>query len=156
RFGAHAAVRNGPARVKQFVSKLHAWWQRTTRRSSLSVPYEVACRCGQLLHGQRQARFQAPRCPQCGRAVFVLPQSALPPINGASPARASVAPPTSPARARRDWPGIVTGVALGVIGIVVALFLLLYALGRNSGTDHLPRGTSPLTLIRERMATGSK
>jgi hypothetical protein len=41
------------------------------------VTYEVMCVCGELLRGERQRRHQVVTCPNCGRAVFVLPASAL-------------------------------------------------------------------------------
>jgi hypothetical protein len=40
------------------------------------VPFEVACSCGQVARGIRQARFQVVTCAGCGEALFVLPVSA--------------------------------------------------------------------------------
>ena len=51
-----------------------------------ATPYNVACANGHRLRGNRTEGYQALRCPTCGEAVFVLPQSPLPepPVPAAS------------------------------------------------------------------------
>jgi hypothetical protein len=39
------------------------------------VAYELPCRCGQVLHGQRRPSWQILACPRCGRKRFLLPNS---------------------------------------------------------------------------------
>jgi hypothetical protein len=39
------------------------------------MSYEVPCRCGQVLRGQRQEARQIVACPRCGRKCFILPKS---------------------------------------------------------------------------------
>ena len=46
--------------------------------SAAAVPYSVACANGHRLRGERTEGYQALRCPSCGEAVFILPQSPLP------------------------------------------------------------------------------
>ena len=43
-----------------------------------ATPYNVACANGHRLRGHRTEGYQALRCPSCGEAVFILPQSPLP------------------------------------------------------------------------------
>ena len=43
-----------------------------------ATPYNVACANGHRLRGNRTEGYQALRCPSCGEAVFILPQSPLP------------------------------------------------------------------------------
>ena len=43
-----------------------------------ATPYNVACANGHRLRGNRTEGYQALRCPTCGEAVFILPQSPLP------------------------------------------------------------------------------
>ena len=43
-----------------------------------ATPYNVACANGHRLRGIRTEGYQALRCPSCGEAVFILPQSPLP------------------------------------------------------------------------------
>lgn len=42
------------------------------------VPYDVACRCGHHIEGERLARFQTVPCPRCGELLFVLPNDVYP------------------------------------------------------------------------------
>lgn len=42
------------------------------------VPYDVACRCGHHVEGERLPRFQIVPCPRCGQLLFILPNDAYP------------------------------------------------------------------------------
>jgi hypothetical protein len=53
-------------------------WFKIGRKDSEPVPFEVACSCGQLARGFRQATHQVIACKACGRQVFILPKSPFP------------------------------------------------------------------------------
>ncbi len=52
------------------------WFKLPQRRSSslASHPFEVTCRCGNTVAGERTERGQAVVCPQCETRCFVLPR----------------------------------------------------------------------------------
>lgn len=91
---------------------------RPTLKASIS--YDVPCRCGRLLHGQRQPTGQLVPCPHCGRKHFVFPSSAwLPP-------RAASAPePVRRLNFRRFLIVLIVGgaLAMGLIFLFVRPFL---------------------------------
>jgi hypothetical protein len=51
------------------------WWQPGQKESPPGIPYEVACVCGKIAHGFRQAHHQEVPCKGCGKIVFILPYS---------------------------------------------------------------------------------
>jgi hypothetical protein len=53
-------------------------WFQIGRKHFESVPFEVACACGQLAKGYRRPDHQVIACPGCGRSIFILPLSPLP------------------------------------------------------------------------------
>jgi hypothetical protein len=93
--------------------------------------FAVACGCGGTARGVRTRRRQVVACPACGRPVFVLPASPLPPPDGAAqPAAAG----------RRAWrlPLLAAAVALALL---LALFLaLFYLLPRRPDSPDTPSG----------------
>lgn len=91
--------------------------------ASPTFEYDVFCRCGQRLHGQRLKNFQTPPCPACGHRVFVLPRSPLPPVrSAASPAEGA----TSAFHRRLTWCVVAPAGAILVI-VLVALVVLVWA-----------------------------
>jgi hypothetical protein len=50
-----------------------------------AAPFAVACACGRVARGARGPRRQVVSCPACGRPVFVLAASPLPPDPAAVP-----------------------------------------------------------------------
>jgi DNA-directed RNA polymerase subunit RPC12/RpoP len=54
--------------------------------------YQVACREGHVIRGERTEGYQALRCPHCGDGVFVLPRSPLPLPTPPASARAKPRP----------------------------------------------------------------
>lgn len=88
--------------------------------------YEVPCGCGHALRGFRRRRRQVLRCPACGRKVFVLARSPLPPTD----VNAALSPPSPGRRPKRlgAWrfpltAGAATLAILLVIFIAAAPFL---------------------------------
>lgn len=75
------------------------------------LTYDVACACATRLTGVRTTTSQAVPCPRCGRAVFVLPHSPLPPPDAVAPD-----PPAAPARRRVG--GLV--LLLALVGLLIA------------------------------------
>jgi hypothetical protein len=66
--------------VNQLAGKLRHWWRPTPQQVRAPVPFEVVCYCNQTTQGLRQAKHQVVRCAHCGRNLFVLPYSPLPPL----------------------------------------------------------------------------
>jgi hypothetical protein len=95
-------------------------WRPAPSGSSVVVPYEVTCACGQAVRGGRKRRHQVVPCPACGASVFVLPRSPWPPVPDANGA---VAAGAAPARGRSPWlmPAVAGAVSLAAL---LALFLL--------------------------------
>jgi hypothetical protein len=83
--------------MRNLVARVQHWWRPGRRPAGSAAPYEVACACGQVLRGRRQARHQVLRCAGCGQPVFVLPYSPLP--DAGTPG----APGGSPAAGRPLW-----------------------------------------------------
>jgi hypothetical protein len=113
----------------KLVSRVRRWWRPGSRRFGIAAPYEVACACGNVLRGQRQARHQVVRCGACHQPVFVLPYSPLPrwsaadvPASGGDPA-----PPAARAAALRfwRWPLIAGGLTLAVLVAVFTVCLVV-------------------------------
>src|SRR5438445_2914074 len=92
----------GAAGVKQWVDKVRKWLGTPGRPGQAVVAYEVACSCGYLLRGFRQSRHRVARCPDCGRDVFVLPASPLPPVAAAVDSSSSLEAATVPVRRNRQ------------------------------------------------------
>ncbi len=121
--------------MRSLVARVRRWW-RLGGSSATVTPFEVACACGQVQRGLRQSRHQVLRCA-CGRDVFVLGRSPLPPP---PPRGASVSGLRGPGR--REGPGLrdrVTPPAAGwwrwpllaaalTLAAVVALYAVLFGL----------------------------
>ena len=87
------------------LDRAKRWLQRDeTAETPSSQSFSVVCSQGHRLHGQRNAGYQALRCPTCGAAVFVLPASPLPepraPLSHSRPS--ATAAPRTPA-SPRNW-----------------------------------------------------
>ena len=73
-------------------------------------PFELICEAGHSVRGHRWTNYQAAECPECGKQVFVLPLSPLPP-----PA-APVVRKLAPKRPRRRRRGLRLGVRAKYFG----------------------------------------
>jgi hypothetical protein len=114
--------------MRDVVARVRGWWRLGSGHSGAGSPYEVACACGQVARGQRQATHQVIRCATCQQSVFVLPYSPLPrwsaaevPANGAPRAR------TAAGRIASRWwlwPLVAGAVTLAVVVAGFALVLL--------------------------------
>jgi hypothetical protein len=102
--------------VRRLWGGLRAWWRTGPDRPAPA--FAVACRCGHVLRGLRQARAQVLPCPVCGRNLFVLPASPYLTVRDESP------PPSSPRLARPSWRG-----PLRAAGLTLFVVLLLFAFG---------------------------
>jgi DNA-directed RNA polymerase subunit RPC12/RpoP len=128
-------------------------WRRPPSASSVVVPYEVTCACGQAVRGLRKRRHQVVRCPGCGAAVFVLPRSPWPPVeDGARPAAAAGA---APAVARSPWlmPAVAGAVSLAVL--LVLFLLALPLLSRRAPTEQAQMASQDQRLAAA-MAAGER
>jgi hypothetical protein len=133
----------------------HWFGAHDSGRAAIS-PYEVACACGTLLRGARQARYQVPRCAQCGRDVFVLPWSPLPPARAARDERtpAPTARPEDEGQRTTDKSRLLLPVVLFSLSLVLAAGVLWWARGPGSGKK--PAGGSDLDEVRTRIVAGAK
>jgi hypothetical protein len=95
------------------------------------VPFTLSCPCGQKVAGQRQAKHQVVRCAGCGRSLFVLPFSPLPPVSADKAVTPSpAARPRMPSR--RSWLLPVAAASLTLAVVIIAFALLLhYLLGKR-------------------------
>jgi hypothetical protein len=89
----------------------------------VAAPYEVACACGRVLRGRRQARHQELPCEACGQPVFILAYSALAEGGTANGGSARTGAPPAPDRGVRRspwlWPLLA---ALATLAVVVSAF----------------------------------
>src|SRR4051794_866811 len=98
---------------------LNRLWRAFHTQTSVGHGFAVACRCGAMVTGQRQRRYQSVPCPACGRPVFVLGKSPLPPT-GLAPESAEPGRPAAP-RWRRPWLAPVLG-GVGTLAAVLVAF----------------------------------
>ena len=117
--------------------------------------YEVPCGCGRVLRGARQQRRQILRCPGCGRKVFVLAKSPVPP-----PAAMAAADPASPARRPKRlgpwWGPLIAGVVTLTILIVIFVAAAPF-LGRpapHADGEPLPNLSGRMAAGRQALARG--
>jgi hypothetical protein len=161
--------------MRNLVAKVRGWWGEG---ATAPAPYEVACSCGHVLSGSRQARAQVVPCGTCRRRVFVLALSPLPPPlpRGASisglrgsgrpelmeEARAllvkpSKAPAAKPARRYWGWPLLAAGLTLAAVAVAIGLLIgFLQPRPPTAGTS--PGGPDVAGLIEEgekALATGN-
>ena len=125
-------------------------WRPAPSGSSVVVPFEVTCACGQVVRGRRLRRHQVVRCPACGAAVFVLPRSPWPPVDG-SPLPAGGAAP----RARSPWlmPAVAGAVSLAIL---VVLFLLALPLLSRHPSVRRTEEASPAERLAVRLDLGRR
>lgn len=123
-------------------------WLAAARASRLPPsPYEVACVCGQVLHGQRRPHHQVVRCPVCGHGVFILPSS--PWLAATTPDEGVARPRSSPWR----MPVIA---AVCSLAVVLAVYLtVIPRLSREAG--HPAAGpASSAAALRQRVQAGER
>jgi len=103
--------------------------------------YEIECRCGAVVRGQRLAASQSVACTGCGRPVYVLPMSPLPPelLGSLAGGTAPEFPALKLAGPTRFWvgPSVAAVVALAIVGVVIASIVHRYRLSNGSGTSGL-------------------
>jgi hypothetical protein len=120
-------------------------WRPAPSGSSVVVPYEVTCACGQAVRGARKRRHQVVPCPACGAPVFVLPRSPFPAVPGAAPAAGGG---VALAAGRSPWlmPAVAGAVSLAVL-------LVLFLLSVPLLSRHAPKGQTEETSPAGRLAS---
>jgi hypothetical protein len=137
--------------VLPILSQLRHWLNVTGQQAQTPVPYEVACTCGSLLRGFRQASYQVPKCTRCGRNVFILPLSPLPPVvpdNDPNPAVA----PSMPKNRRNHRPLLAARLALALVSLALAGLVLLRV--GNTRPGDLPAPADDLEDMRFHFQAG--
>jgi hypothetical protein len=99
-----------------------------------AAPAPVGCACGHTVTVPRQALHQVLPCPACGRPIFVLPRSPLPPVEPAVAAPAAAPARAAPAARWRFWLVPVAAAAATLALIGVGLAVLWPFLGPPSAT----------------------
>ncbi len=136
--------------VQKLFARVRRWGRRT---AGPAPPYEVVCSCGRALRGVRQARRQVVPCTACGRPVFVLPWSPLPP-----PGSELGPKPCVPGGRLGPWrlPLIAASATLAVL--IVAFSTALPFLGRSApppqGPERPPDVGAMTTAGRRALADG--
>jgi hypothetical protein len=121
--------------VIRLVSRAQRWWQNVRRQPAAPVAFEVACACGEVARGQRQARHQELRCARCTQPVFVLPYSPLRPV--ADDGTSAAGGPSSLLQSR-PW---LLPVAAAVVTLALVVLAFVYFLPRIMS----PREATPAT-----------
>jgi hypothetical protein len=140
--------------MTNLIARARRWWKRDGLRAP-PVPYEVACACGEVARGLRQARHQVVRCGACGGPVFVLPRSPLlTPVEESAPA-----PRGGPVRPRRvpawGWPLVGAAVTLAAVVVVYAVLLgSLVGRPKPAGPPPGPDASRPLRAGEAALAAG--
>jgi hypothetical protein len=143
----------------RLVARVRQWWHPGPAASA--APYEVACACGEVLRGRRQARHQVLHCGRCGQPVFVLPSSPL--AEGETSVGAAGGPGARNGQAGRPvwlWPLLA---AVPTLALVIGAYaVVLHALNRpppasapgdSADSDaHLQAGRKALAAGRFRLA----
>jgi hypothetical protein len=138
--------------------KVARWWKSDgPRYPAQAMAYEVACACGRVVRGQRQARPQVIACPACGNRLFVLPASPLPPVG--SPPGTKPGLPAGPRISARPWllPLIAALVTLVIVICVLVFFLmplLTSRTGPSSRTGDRERLTHHIDTGKQALADG--
>ncbi len=140
--------------MPRFASYVQGWWTLLGKPAQSSVHFEITCACGHATVGTRGAKHQVLACAACGRKMFVLPLSRLPPVL------------TDAERARQDtWlrrlrervlslgPGQQALLASGCTLMVVAL--ILFAALRGLIPAHSPELEEPGAVARH-MQSGQR
>lgn len=93
--------------MPRLAERLRAWTrgEKSASPRQLSVPFAVACDCGEVLTGLRQAQFQVLPCPRCQNTVWVAARSPWPAPRVVQLHR--VPPPTTAAEAAARSTGTV-------------------------------------------------
>jgi hypothetical protein len=107
--------------VLKVVGKMRAWVTADPQAAIPPVPYEVACVCGTAARGIRQARHQVLTCASCGRKLFVLPFSPLPPV-ASLPAGSTTPPAARIPKGRGYW-----RLPLAAAGLTLLVVILTFA-----------------------------
>lgn len=131
----------------KIVAKVRQWCRSDPRRPEQDIAYQVVCACGQTFRGVRQPRFQVVRCEACGRSVFVLGRSPLPPPEALND---QVSPHSLSASVSWRRPVLAAGLTLALV--IVVFVLLLTALGRRGPS--IP--ADGVETIQDRIAAGQR
>src|SRR5579883_2421730 len=115
---------------------LRQWWRPSSPAPTPQVPFEVACPCGTLARGMRQARHQVLTCAACGRPVFILPFS---PFLIASPTIAPARFGPAKSRPRSPWRRPLLAALLTLVAAAGILAALLPHLLRPAYPSPEPR-----------------
>lgn len=111
----------------QLVRQVQRWWIDLRGQVPVVVPFQVACACGTVATGSRAPVHQAVPCAACGRMLFVLPVSPLPPVReekGQESDKSSTLAKGSAAGWSQWWLPLTAGAAtLLVVVLVFALAL---------------------------------
>jgi hypothetical protein len=123
------------------------WWKRMlVRRGARPTDrpsfFEIACACGQVHRGMREAERQILSCEKCGERVFALPRSEWPAVE-AHAENGPQAPERKPSSGRDDeiqikWMPLLAAATL--LGVCVAIPLL-----------YLHRPRSPVPEVEEHL-----
>jgi hypothetical protein len=116
------------------------------------APYEVACGCGYLMRGFRQASHQVARCPDCGHEVFILPASPLPAVAPFVEPNAPLPVPFSRDKGHRRWVSGAVVITLVAVCLVLAIGILYYSAQDRVALAALQAGA--LKELRDQFAAG--
>lgn len=112
------------------VGKARHWWRKAA--PAPTIPYEITCKCGQVVRGNRQGQAQVVPCPGCGQSVFVLPRSPYPSLDQAPLSKPVVDRPQYPFPfIPRPWGLPLLAAALTLVGVVLIYALILPYLGKK-------------------------
>jgi hypothetical protein len=128
-----------------FLAKIQDFLKVTWKGNEPVAPYEVVCECGGVVKGLRKSRHQVVPCPGCGRSVFVLPFSPLPPVASADNSIKEI-PPTAE---RQPFGPRIKALVAAAVALVAIIFIVFLALS--------PRRANPgPQAINQRMNAGKQ
>lgn len=109
------------------------------------MSYQLLCQCGRTLTGDRQRRHQVVSCPDCSRAIFVLPSSVFAP-------RAETAAASRPRRWWR-WP-LLAGIGCFLLLLIGFALLRPYLVRKGDGQEKPFDPKEKIALGRRQLGQG--